>query len=136
MDADLLAAYRDAIYCIDHPTGTIVFHIDELNTELDDLLASHASNDAAWLTASNPGSEPLSAQENMQRQLAMLEIIAATDWIIYPGEGRDPNNDWPSEAGYLLIGCSRIFAEEVARRFGQNALVWLVQNSPPELVLL
>jgi predicted nucleic acid-binding protein len=130
LSAELVRAYREAEYVVREPD--IVIRVGEPNAPLDALIGKAAS--AAFLTAANPASEPAGDEEN-RRSLAELERSLA-GLQHFGAEGRDPKQVWPPEPGFLVLGISRMQARRLARRFGQNALVWCERGRAPELELV
>ncbi len=74
----------------------------------------------AFLTACNPGSEPLPDAENARRTEALKAALAG--WEVYPGESTSPEGEW-REASFFVVGIDEAAAADVARRFGQLAFV-------------
>lgn len=50
------------------------------------------------------------------------------------GRGEDPSGQWPDEPGLLVGGMTLSEARELARRFGQNAMVHAGSDALPGLV--
>jgi hypothetical protein len=114
--AELDTAYRQTEYHVFREPDPFFFRIDEPCEAL--------SGEESWafLTACNPGSDPLSAEENEQR-LEQLRRLVAGRWFHLPGEGRSPDATW-REASLWIRGIRLAEAIELAERFGQLALVW------------
>jgi hypothetical protein len=62
--------------------------------------------------------------------------LAAAGYRVVEGAGEDPEGRWPAEPSYLVLGMALDAAQEVGRRYGQNAIVWAGADAVPELVLL
>jgi|GEM_PF-200940 len=112
---ELEAAYRDTEYRVDeYPGGTFTIRIGESPAELADV-------EWAFVTACNPHSKPLSEAEN-NRRMAELENAVIGRWQHYRGSGVARDSSW-REPSLLIVGICEPDAVELARRFGQNAIV-------------
>ncbi|HXJ08789.1 MAG TPA: DUF3293 domain-containing protein, partial [Burkholderiales bacterium] len=107
----------------------------EPNATLDRLLESHGARSAAFLTASNPGSEPRSEAENQAANRKLLESQRLLSRTCLEGEGRAPDRGW-AERSFLVLGIALAEAEALGRSFGQNAIVFCEKGRAPELLLL
>lgn len=126
----LSAAYTSAFYRVfaDPP---FVLRVGEPSAELDALLYAHAADTWAFVTACNPGSVVLSADENAERMNQLREVL--TRFVTYPGESCDAAGGW-AEPSLLVIGISRTEAVEVATAFGQAAILAGTRGGVTELV--
>ena len=126
------AAYAAARYRVfaDPP---FTLRVGEHSAELDALLAAHAADTWAFVTACNPGSVLLSAVENAARMEQLREVF--TGFVTFPAESSDPAGDW-AEPSVLVIGISETEAVEVAKAFGQNAILTGERGGLVELVWL
>lgn len=131
MPTALDVAYRAARYRV-FAQMPFTLRVGEASAELDALLDSHVATTWAFVTACNPGSQPLSAEENAER-MAQLHVLLV-GYPVYPGEGCDPAGEWPAEPSVLVVGISREEAVRVAAVFGQNAILTGVRGGPVELV--
>lgn len=124
------AAYTAARYRVfaDPP---FVLRVGERSAELDALLALHAADTWAFITACNPGSVLLSAEGNAERMVRLRARL--TTFITYPGESSDEHGDW-AEPSLLVVGIRRTEVMEVARAFGQAAILAGDRGGPAELV--
>ena len=134
MDPELLRAYERADYVV-YGEPDLVLRIGERNADLDDLLEADGGATAAFITAANPFGEPQDAWENA---LAMAALTQGLDgkYACYSGEGRDPKGEWDAEPSLLVIGIAREDAEDLGRRYDQNAIVFIDKGCAPELVVL
>ena len=134
MDPDRLNDYERADYVV-FGEPDLVLRIGELNPDLDDLLEAEESATATFITAANPFGEP---QDEWENKLAMIALAQVLDgkYPCYSGEGRDPKGEWNAEPSLLVIGISRADAEDLGRRYDQNAIVFIEKGRAPELVVL
>ncbi len=77
----------------------------------------------AYLTASNPGSERLSAAENGERNRRLRDRLQAQRYRFFPGQGVPRDSDWIPEESFLILGISPQEAIRLGAAFGQNAVV-------------
>jgi hypothetical protein len=100
-----------------------------------ELAAWHAANrvvETAFLTAANPGSRLLSDSENHVRHEQLISLVERYPFA--PGCGEDPDHEWPDEPSLLIGGLTVSEAQDLARRFGQNAFVHIGLGACPRLV--
>ena len=127
---DLIEAYEQACYALE---AGPVLRIGAHSAALDRLLEAHGAATAAFVTAANPRGEE---RANAANEAAMAALRASLRWPWLPGEGRDPAGRWRAEPSVLVLGISRAQAEALGRRLEQNAIVFVQEGSPAELVLL
>ncbi len=95
----------------------------------------HRVDCSAFITAWNPFSQPLTAQENEERHQALIAEIKSRSLSFLPGVGQHPSNNWLGEQSVLVLGLSLEAAKTLGRRFEQNAVVWTGRDGVPQLVL-
>ncbi len=139
IDAELYEAYRATIYRVFVPgEAPIDVRVDGASSSyaarLDALLERNGVEVWAFITAWNPESRPLSAEENDARHAELLQAIEASGWQFVEGAGIPVNSDWAPEASLLVLGISRDDAVALGRRFGQNAIVAGRRGGTAELV--
>ena len=124
--SELDAAYRATDYWVDDfPGGPFAIRIDEPCRELADL-------QWAFVTACNPLSQRFPDDANAAR-MANLENAVRGRWSYYRGRGVGRDEQW-SEPSLLIVGINEADAVELARRFGQNAIVAGRPRVPARLV--
>jgi hypothetical protein len=121
----LVRAYREAGYSINHNPSVIVLRIDEVSSALVQLMQEHQVSTAAVLTAYNPYSESKSEAENALAQQQLLQDLAKQGIATLSALGSDPNGAWEPEPNVLALGISLQQAEVLADQYGQNAFVWV-----------
>jgi hypothetical protein len=133
VDSALLGAYQAADYVVlDDPP--IVFQIGVEHQGLSLLLLSFGAESASFLTAWNPRSGPLSADENLDRQMRLLDLIESERLNYFVGRGESSDGNW-AEDSYLIFDLDPKTAMEWARAFEQNAWVWVPALGAAELVI-
>ena len=143
-DAALDAAYRTTAYrvfCDDFPGGVVEIRVDDEHPVLDVWLNKQGTGCWSYLTADNPQSVHLPAEQNRQRFAALENMLKAGGKPFLIGEAVADNGAWPTEAGFLVAGMSAEDAGLLARYWGQNAylsggcgevarLIWLQKCAP------
>ena len=131
----LLNAYEETHYRVCHEPSFIL-RVGIHSEAVALLQQEYGVKSCAFVTACNPFSQPLSNVENQRRQKNLEKIIATVGWVAIKGVGQHPSNNWQGEPSFLIMGISIEKAMTLARRFDQNALVFLDEKAIPELVLL
>jgi Protein of unknown function (DUF3293) len=90
---------------------------------------------AAFITAFNPYSEMLSADENDLRHKLLVEKINQLNLATYDGFGSDQAGDWPIEKSLLILDINKSEAIKLAKDFGQNAILWIEEDAIPRLLI-
>lgn len=122
--------YERTTYVTDEPPLSI--RIMCMHPVLDDVLARCQSRTWAFITAWNPGSIPLSGEENMQRNQALTKELCV--WTTIRGRGIPDDGDWTPEESFLVLGISEQDALLVGKRWGQAAVVYGECNHPARLI--
>lgn len=118
-DEQLYQAYLNAEYIFNGFT----LKVGHLHREFDDWLTGQGYLHYAYLTAHNPHSRLLPPAENIHRQVQLQALLRNYGMVFAPAEGRDPAGSWPAETGVFLFDVLSGEVHELARIFGQNAVV-------------
>lgn len=135
MEEALLEAYRRTTFVANTPKGRLCLRVGQRCVELDDLLARQGMTTWAYVTAFNPGSVPLPAEENSVRQRGLEHSVAELGLASYPGEGIGDDGRWPPEPSLLVLGIGRNDAARLGRQFSQLAVVYGELGQEAELVV-
>lgn len=120
----LWEAYKRTSFRVDRPEESFTIRLGEISHSLDALLREHGLRDWAYLTACNPGSQPLSVEENEQRQRALISDVQAKGYPVFQGAGQPDNaDDWAPEASILVLGIPIEEAIGLGSTYGQVAIV-------------
>ena len=130
----LLAAYQATTYTARLGESEVRIRVGSRCPRIDRELADRNLNSWAYLTACNPGSQPLPAAENRDRQQELRRAVRDGGWACYPGAGVPDTTSWKPEESLLILGIQRQPALELARRFGQLAIVWGTCDAAAELL--
>ena len=90
---------------------------------------------AVILTACNPRSQPLSSQENKERNYKLK--LQLKDFIVFNalGQGSDlSDTSWFAEESYFILGIKKKEAELLAVEYEQYAYVWFESEKPAALI--
>lgn len=131
---ELREAYLRCIYCVFTSARELEIIVNSANSAMDELLAEHTVASAAFITASNPASRRLDAAANAIRNEALRADVQAAGFSYLRGEGRDPAGEWQSEQSLLVLGIAAAAATRLARRYDQNAYVFIQLHSPAMLI--
>lgn len=133
---DLLAAYHATHYRVQHSAGAFTLRTGKASPELAQLLAATGSECAAFITACNPYSLPLSAEDNAAAQRQLEQELRQHGYQPIPAIGLDPAGEWQGEESFLVPGLALEDAKTLGRQYAQNAILWMERSSTPQLVLL
>lgn len=134
--AELVEAYNRTQYLLHTEAGEIVLRIGQPSKAIANLIQAAGTDGGAFITAENPFSQPLTFDENKDRQARLREDLAVLGALIIAGAGQGEDPSWPAEASYSAIGITRDQACELGIKYEQNAIVWIDATGTGELVLL
>ncbi len=87
----------------------------------------------AFLTAWNPGSQPLDQWHNRWRNLNLELELHAHCRLLRRGLGVGTDSNWTPEESFLAVDIPLEKAVEIGREFGQNAIIAWQKGGVPEL---
>jgi hypothetical protein len=128
--AELDRAYRATSYL----AGPLRLRIGRRNAALDAMLAERGEETWAYLSAWNPGSEPVDDATNRVAHARLLAALQPRATLA--GESRSDDGSWPPEASVLVLGIGREEAIRLGRAFGQAAILVGRRGQEAELVWL
>lgn len=131
---DFEAAYLQTNYTVRDGNNQITIRIGEINPALYELLERYGVENWAFVTAYNPYSNSLSAEENENRQAKLLTRLKESSFRFLNGYGEAENKDWLPAKSVLIFNIDRETALSLGREFEQNAIVIGQIGSKPELV--
>jgi len=108
------------------------FRINESNQQIEELLTKHERSTACFITASNPNGRRIDEKDNEARMKELETLIQKKQLPYYFGQGGDPKGAW-TEKSLLVVGLELGDANQLARHFEQNAIVWLQRGLAPAL---
>jgi Protein of unknown function (DUF3293) len=119
---ELRQAYLDADYRVAGPNGRFAVRIGESCGQVAEMLDQSAL-DWAFITACNPYSHPLTDADNAVRMKHLVADVTIAGYRFFPGEGVGHDGSWKPEPSLLIVGIDEAAAVELARRYGQLAIV-------------
>ena len=134
--ADLNSSYQNAIYEVYYGDRTIRLFIDRHNPLLDSILEQYQVTTWALITAHNPYSQCLSAEENQQRHQLLIELVRSQNLIFFDGVGKDKDGAWTPEPSLFIIGIKLKRAISIGNKFQQNAIVFGELKQASQLIWL
>jgi hypothetical protein len=126
--------YERADYVVFDGNREVRFRIGGNSTRMGALLHRHGAQRWAFLTAWNPGSQPLPGSENDARQNALLERLISGGFQCLRGEGRGADPSWPPEESVLALDIPEHAARAIGRAFHQLAVVVGRRGTPARLL--
>jgi len=120
---ELLTAYKATAFRVSGAGGAFTLRHGHHSAEADRLLTQHGAAEWAYVTASNPGSVPMTDDENERRNRELRDHVDSLGLTWLPGEGVPVAGDWPAEESVLVLGMPLTEALELGRRFGQVAVL-------------
>ncbi|WP_146030673.1 DUF3293 domain-containing protein [Castellaniella caeni] len=126
-------AYTQAIYRIDGPPP-VLLRIGQVSAALAQLHQHHGCASSVFITACNPRSRRLRPAANQRRLRALRRALDVLGRAYLPACGLDPQHLWPDEPSLWVPGLPLRQGLQLARRFGQNAIVWCRDPQPARLV--
>ncbi len=134
LDQALIAAYRATDYVLFVAPGQeITLNIGLPSAAFDRVLERRGSTTAVVVTAYNPRSIVLTEIENRARHAELTALLDERGHAYALGEGRDPTGQWNAELECVVFGIPLETGLEIARRFEQNAIVFVRKGGVPEL---
>ena len=130
-----IQSYIDANYHI-YDKPLFIINIGAKSSGLNKLYERYGVSEAAVLTAYNPMSQETNDNDNSQNN-KQLELILKDQSLSYiRAEGICPDNKWPGEESFLVLGMTLNVAKDLGTRFKQNAIVWSDHSTISQLILL
>ncbi len=121
--AKFAALYKATTFRVEGPEGIVDIRVGEVHPRIDALLLPHGVTEWAYITAWNPGSRPMSEDQNALAHDELIKVLRERGFTFYEGDGIPDQAGWAPERSVWIAGISRREAVEIGRRFGQNAIV-------------
>lgn len=130
---ELETAYTQAVYRVDAQPVSFFLRVGEHSPDLARWLGKQGARSFAFISAANPGSQPLPEPENEDRHRRLVEQVSAAGLPALAGESYAAADGAWRERSLLIAGLAREAALALAREFGQVALLWGKAGGPVEL---
>ena len=131
--AELLAAYTATDFVVFDGEEQWALHVGVASPRVDALLDRHDATHATVVTAFNPRSRVLPPEANKARHQSLVRLLEERGLTFLLGEGRDPGGQWVAETECIVFDISLAEGLEIARRFEQNAVVFIERGKAPRL---
>ncbi len=131
----LIQAYRETDYRV-LAEPPFVLTVGMASLKLIRLYQAHKVACAAFVTAFNPFSQELTADENHCRQAELAKELTRRGLEFVEGVGQHPSGNWPGEPSFLVFGLKLEAAKSLGISFDQNAIIWCGADCVPDLILL
>ena len=130
----MIAAYRQTVYRV-HGSVVLDKRIGHRSAATERLMRQNRVRTAAVLTAENPGSRQQAVLVNQIRMRRLDTALMAADLRWLASSAVDLQELWPTESGRFVLGITFVDCLSLAKRFDQNAFLWIVMGRPTRLVL-
>ena len=134
---ELMKSYREATYYVEDTLLGLVYalRVGQPNKEVDALLQRNEVGTGFIFTAWNPHSvdQPLEQNQAMNKALLKDPLVDRKHVGVYPSFGGDEEQTWREE-GFFFTNLDCLEAQELCRRYKQNAGVMISVGMGPELV--
>jgi hypothetical protein len=129
--SELLSAYEATDFVVFDQEW--VLKIGVASPRIDALLDRHGAIRATVVTAFNPRSKVLAPDQNAARHDRLVRLLEERGLPFLCGEGRDPSGHWIAETECIVFGIPLAEGLALARRFDQNAVVFIERGKAPRL---
>lgn len=130
----LIQAYRETDYRV-LAEPPFVLTVGIASPDLIRLYQAHKVACAAFITAFNPFSQELTADDNRRRQAELAKELTRRSLGFVDGVGQHPSGNW-REASFLVFGLALEAAKSLGQSLEQNAIIWCGADCVPDLILL
>lgn len=124
LDSDALKilrkSYSEALYRINTSAGQITLRTEE-NWDIHEKI--FPCNEFIYITAWNPGSEPLPEPENRKNNFLLLSELKKTASFILEGCSESESGEWKEES-FFAADVSLETGKILQKQFGQNAFLY------------
>jgi hypothetical protein len=130
---DLLSAYEATDFVVFDHDEEWILKVGEASPRIDALLDRFDAACAIVVSAINPRSRVLPPETNARLHDELVHLLEQCNLQFLHGEGRDPKGHWIPEIECIVFGMSLADGLAIARRFDQNAVVYLERGRAPRL---
>ena len=129
---ELIQAYKATCYSILNPK--IDIYLEKENEALQSFLKEESFDSWCFITAWNPFSNALSAEENKALNKKLEADLIKYD--VFPGAGKDTLGKWSPEISFFVGNISKEQAMFLGKKYEQNAIVFGDAQKKADLVIL
>lgn len=135
LPGSLLRVYHATRYCWQTDSGWLCVRLGRPQPQADAWLRREGETCLGIISAGNPRSRRLSPAANHRREAALAFWLQARGLHFLPAEGRPMLPGWKTEPAVAVPGIPRDRLLRLARRWQQNAVVYLRIGQPPRLLV-
>lgn len=129
-----MQAYRATVYEVALPDQLISLFIDRFNQSLYKFYQSAKIDQMAIITAYNPRSEICLDSINQKNQKNLNQTLRSKNYSFFNGKNIDPSHQWIDEPSFCVVNISNIAAQQLARQYHQNAIVFIKSDAIPRII--
>lgn len=130
----LVMAYMQTDFVLNLGKEQCIVHVrDKVPRKLVSFLKSQKAKTWSVISAHNPYSQELSADENQRRHILLQQLLTASKYKFYPAVGRSVAGDW-EEPSLLVLDLSYDMARSLGTVFEQNAVVFGERGAVVEMI--
>ena len=129
-------AYLATDYRLGHTDQDIVLNIGKRSERLAALFAYTGFKCGAFLTAYNPQGSIQSDVANACGHAELASKLRELGLQAIEGSGSEEGTKWPAEKSFFALGLALEPAKDIGLHFHQDAIVWVSEESLPQLILL
>lgn len=122
-DLELTESYTATTFRVNGPVDAVDIRVGHRHPAIDQLMGDASPSEWAFITAWNPRSELLAAEQNEAAQSALLRVVRERWLRFYEGSGIPDSPGWAPERSVWIAGISRADAIGLGIQLGQNAIV-------------
>lgn len=131
---ELEAVYSATTYRVFLPGGVLDLRVGQENSAMAAWLKTNGNLNFAIISACNPGSQPVDAARNAERQSQLECELLEGNYEPYAGENMPDDDSGLIEESCFVADIEIEDACALAEDFGQNAIVYGVAGGAPLLV--
>ncbi len=132
MQEKLADAYKNAVYSVTFRSQQYRFQVGQVPSALDPVLKELQS--AVFITAFNPESQLCNLALNHKNNRRLCTELTKEGYVFLSGTGGDKLQNWPDEESYLVFDMEQVRADRLAKKYGQNAYLWVEKAQPVRLI--
>lgn len=129
---ELIQAYEATCYSILNPK--IDIYLRKENEALHSFLKEESFDSWCFITAWNPFSIALSAEENKALNKKLETDLI--NYAVFPAAGKDTLGKWSPEISFFVGNISKEQAMFLGEKYEQNAIAFGEVERMPELIIL
>jgi hypothetical protein len=133
VDEALPAAYRSTDFIVFDRDEEWALNVGVASPRVDALLDRHGAARATIVTAFKPRSRVLAPEANAARHRSLVRLLEDRGLSFLYGEGRDPSGQRIAETECVVFNIPLTEGLDRARRFDQNAVVFIERGKAPRL---